>query len=155
MWQEWIQYLLDKQKGRQAGKERRCGSSEMSGGAGGLAGWLTGWLWRAFTSRYLIPRRGGLWGLEEAEKSGPWIDFLRCAVFFPHLLPKVRTPQPSQRKASLLLLCFSPTHTHTHTWTHTHTHRSQSQEASPRALVSTPTRLKLITRQKDPEACKV
>lgn len=52
------------------------------------------WRWRAFTSRYLIPRRGGLSRPEEAEKRGPRIDFLRCAAPPPPAPPTAAPPLP-------------------------------------------------------------
>lgn len=83
---------------------------------------------------------------EEAEKRGPWIDFLRCAVFSPPSSSS-RLGRSSGASAEPPSLSFSLSHTHTHTLTH-----SRSQEAGPQALVSTPTWRKLITHQKNPEA---
>lgn len=74
---------------------------------------MRGWWWRAFTSRYLIPGRGGLLRPEEAEKRGPWIDFLRCAVFSPPSSSS-RLGRSSGASAEPPSLSFSLSHTHTH-----------------------------------------
>lgn len=108
---------------------------------------MRGWWWRAFTSRYLIPGRGGLLRPEEAEKRGPWIDFLRCAVFSPPSSSS-RLGRSSGASAEPPSLSFSLSHTHTLT-------HSRSQEEGPQALVSTPTWRKLITHQKNPEAVRL